>query len=317
MRLLVTILENIFGEIRKHNEDKGQISFDCPACAIDKNKPNGDGSGNLEINYEKGVFKCWVCKDTNNMSGHVFKLLKLYASEKDIRDYKLLCPTEFKSVSVRQAVVELPAEYIALSAANKFYFKYDAAINYLRKRGITDEQIDYYKIGYAPTGKYFNRIIFPSYNTDGLLNYFTGRWFSHEYTKMKYLNVEADKELIIFNEYRVRWDSTIYLVEGPADHIVTPNSIPLLGKYISDVLLEALMEKAQSYVVILLDGDAMADILILYKKLNVGRLRNKIKICPSNTEWDPSLVFQHFGHNGIVNLLKTSRKPTDAELYLI
>lgn len=317
MRLLVTILEGIFGDIRKHNEDKGQISFDCPACAIDKNKPNGDGSGNLEINYEKGVFKCWVCKDTNEMQGHVFKLLRLYGSAKDIREYKLLCPREYKNEIIKErTLVELPEEYISFNKNNKNFFKYDEALNYLKNRGITYEQISYYNLGYCASGRFFNRIIFPSYDADGILNYFTGRWFSREYTKAKYLNVEADKDLIIFNEDKIRWDSTIYLVEGPADHVVTPNSIPLLGKYLSDILFEKLMDKAQAYIVMLLDGDAMKDILLLYKKLNVGKLRGRIMICPSNTEWDPSSIYEKFGPRGVISLLRTARRPTESELYL-
>ena len=40
--LLVNILEGFLGEHRKHNEDTGQISFDCPACSEDKGMPEGD-----------------------------------------------------------------------------------------------------------------------------------------------------------------------------------------------------------------------------------------------------------------------------------
>ena len=67
---------------------------------------------------------------------------------------------------------------------------------------------------------------------------------------------EAEKQEIIFNEHKINFYSTIYLVEGATDHIVTPNSIPLLGKYISPKLLELLHDNAMSYIVIVLDDDA-------------------------------------------------------------
>ena len=53
-----------------HNEDSGQVSFDCPACAEDKGV-TGDGKHKLAINYKKGIFKCWVCNYQNNMYGKI------------------------------------------------------------------------------------------------------------------------------------------------------------------------------------------------------------------------------------------------------
>ena len=83
-------------------------------------------------------------------------------------------------------------------------------------------------------------------------------------------NPDADKRSIIFNEYNINWDSTVYLVEGAFDHIVTPNSIPILGKYISDKLFHALQTRCKSDVVIVLDGGAeeKKDTKVLYRKLN-------------------------------------------------
>ena len=91
---LVNILESFLGEHRKHNDSSGQIAFDCPACSYENDKPNGDGKGNLEINYERGVYKCWVCKDTNNMYGPIKNLLKKYATPRITRDYFLIKPED-------------------------------------------------------------------------------------------------------------------------------------------------------------------------------------------------------------------------------
>ena len=77
-QLLVYILESFLGQYRKHNEDTGQISFDCPSCSEDKNMPEGDGKGNLEVNYRFGVYKCWACGETNDTHGNLYKLIRKY-----------------------------------------------------------------------------------------------------------------------------------------------------------------------------------------------------------------------------------------------
>ena len=314
--MVIDILEDFLGEPRKINKDTGQIAFDCPACSEDKGMPQGDGKGNLEINYNKGVFKCWSCQDTNHMHGPVIKLLKRYGTPKNQRDYLLVKP-ESEVVQDKERVdieLTLPEGYKKLSECAPNDFKYGMALAYLRKRGITDEIIKEFDIGYTFKGMFFNRIIIPSYGVDGKLNYFIARWFAKEYTKIKYLNpVEPKKTDIIFNEGRINWDATIYLVEGVYDHIVTPNSIPLLGKYITDDLLYKLYTKAKSYVVVLLDSDAEQDAKLLYQKLNFGDLYGRIKICIPPKPYDPSKVFEVLKNKGIVNLLKNSRQLSETE----
>jgi DNA primase len=306
--LLISILESFLGEHRKLNEDTGQVSFDCPACSYDKDMPDGDGKGNLEVNYNKGVYKCWACKETNNMYGPVIKLLKKYANPKITRDYLLIKPESTISIDGYEIkrVTELPEGYKKLSECNAKDFKSKIALNYLYERGVTDEIIKQFDIGYTYKGKFFNRIIIPSYDKDGDLNYFIARWFDKKYTKIKYLNPEAEKEEIIFNEYKVNLYSTIYLVEGVFDHIVTPNSIPLLGKYVSSKLLEFLHDNAMGYIVIFLDDDAHEDAVRLYHELNFGDLRGRIKLIHTPYGYDASKIYEFFGNQGIIRVLKSA-----------
>jgi DNA primase len=314
--LLVDILEGVFGEHRKHNDDTGQISFDCPACSEEKGLTNGDGKGNLEINYNRNLYKCWSCYETNNMHGPIMKLLKKYGNSRIIHDYLLVKPDADTAIGKEHAdiIVELPEGYKRLSDCTDKDYKSNQAKQYLYDRGITDEIIDYYDIGYTYIGKYFNRIIIPSYDSDGILNYFIARWFAKEYTKLKYLNPLVEKQEIIFNELRINLDATIYLVEGATDHIVTPNSIPLLGKFISDVLLDLLQDYATGLIVIVLDDDAWEDAVNLYRKLDFGNLKDRIRIVKCPKDHDPSLIFQKLGNKGIVKLLKCARKLTEKEL---
>ncbi len=90
-------------------------------------------------------------------------------------------------------------------------------------------------------------------------------------------NPEAQKELIIFNEYLVNWNETIYIVEGAFDSIFIPNAIPMLGKFMSDHLFKKLYENAKK-IVIVLDPDAWDDAERLYHRINCGKLMGKVWI---------------------------------------
>jgi hypothetical protein len=307
--LLIHILESFLGDARKHDEDTGQASFDCPACSAEAGKPEGDGKGNLEINYNRSIFKCWACADVNGMHGVIMRLLKKYATPKNIRDYLLVKPDAdtITRLEKEAVIVTLPEGFKPLSECTQKDYKYGEAMWYLRNRGITDEIIKYYNIGYTTKGDFFNRIIIPSYDAYGELNYFVARWFSSKYNKLKYLNPTAVKEDITFGEDKLNYDATIYLVEGAFDHIVVPNSIALLGKYVPDRLLEMLHDNANAFIVILLDDDAYNDAMLLYRKLNFGNLTGRIRIIRPRAGFDPSKIFeQQEGSKGVTALLRTS-----------
>ena len=92
---------------------------------------------------------------------------------------------------------------------------------------MTKKDILKWKIGYCPEGRYGGRIIIPSFNSDGNVNYFIAR--SYVGHQRKYLNPRANKD-IIFNQLSVDWDSPVTLVEGVFDAIVAgENAIPILG----------------------------------------------------------------------------------------
>lgn len=306
--LLIDILESFLGDARRHNEDTGQVSFDCPACSYDACKPNGDGKGNLEINYHRNIFRCWVCSDVNGMHGVIMKLLKRYATPKIIRNYLLVKPdaNTVNNLEKEEIIVTLPEGFKPLSKCTNKDYKYGEAMRYLNNRGITNDIIEYYNIGYITSGDYFNRIIIPSYDSYGELNYFVARWFSNQYNKLKYINPHAEKEDIIFGEDKLNYDATIYLVEGAFDHIVVPNSVALLGKYITDRFMEQLYDKANANIVILLDDDAYDDAIFLYRKLNFGNLKGRIKIIKPEKGYDPSKIFEQEGPKGITKLLRTA-----------
>jgi DNA primase len=311
---VVDILQNFLGTSRKHNEGKGQISFDCPACAIDKGKANGDGKGNLEVNYNRGIYRCWSCSHTNNMHGFIPNLIKRFGNKALLEEYLILKPEYKPNTEASIIVNKLPDGYVKLTNIDKNTPKYNEVNKYLLKRRIGSEIIDEFNIGYTTIGEFHDRIIIPSYDEFGEINYFIARAFE-KWVKPKYFNPEAEKEIIIFNENKINWDSTIYLVEGAFDHIVIPNSIPLLGKYVHDKLFDLLYQRASANIVIVLDNDAYDDAIALYKKLDVGDLRGRIKICIPANGLDPSLIFEKMGRYGIIKLLNSAIRLKESHIY--
>jgi DNA primase len=276
--VVIDILEDIFGNHKLHNDYRGQISFDCPVCSYEiKGLEHGDGKGNLEINYKHNVYKCWVCKESHDTYGSLHKLIKKYGNLKQYKKYQLLRPEETDLGERTFKQVKLPNEFIPFKDASlglKMTPHYKQAFNYLQKRNVTDLMIQMYNIGFCYTGHYEHRIIIPSYDSENRLNYFIARSYLNN-TKMKYKNPEVDKESLIWNEHLINWDDPVYIVEGAFDSIFLPNSIPMLGKFMTQNLFNRLYDSAKK-IIIVLDPDAWTDSEKLFHKLNCGKLMGNV-----------------------------------------
>ena len=268
---IVDLLTEVLGKSKKYYESRGQISFNCPECDEGRNK------GNLEVNINLGVYKCWSCGDMNDMHGPLGKLFDRYGNKKQKKLYQVLKPEEVKKNEVKKVVVKLPEGYTKFSDSNPRFIPHREAYNYLINRGITDELIEKYNIGYCATGDHAYRVVVPSYNKNGVLNFYVARsWLPK--TKAKYRNPEAPKDQIIFGEDKIDWSKDVYLCEGVFDSFFLPNPLVLLGKHLSDLAFQTIYEKAQGNLIICLDGDAWKDAQKIYNTLNGGRLSGKIKI---------------------------------------
>lgn len=166
---------------------------------------------------------------------------------------------EYDSKEEYVAKLQLPKEF------KQLYFKpkgvnpyYNLAIHYLTKRGITQADIVKYNIGYCEDGVYGGRVIVPSYDENGDLNYFIARSF-YDDEKMKYKNPPISRDVIVFDGM-VNWNEPITLVEGVFDSFsVKRNVIPLLGKFLLSKLKNKILEKGVKDVTIMLDSDAVED----------------------------------------------------------
>lgn len=274
--VILSLLRDILGKEKNHYDNKGQISFDCPVCSEDKGYEKGDGKGNLEVNYFSHLFKCWACSETHGTQGPLGKLFDLFGNKKQKRIYNLVKPEELKEKYDKKVLIKWPEGYVKFKDSNPIYIPHRDAYNYLISRGITDEIIEKYNIGYTVKGSFAYRIIVPSFDQEGKLNYFIARsWLKR---KMKYKNPSAPKDDIIFNERFIDWKKDIYICEGVFDSFFFDNPVILLGKEMNKNLFEKLYDRAESLIHIVLDGDAWDNALKLYHELNGGRLYNKVRL---------------------------------------
>jgi len=334
IRKIYDILVLILGE-SKSGFDNGnfQYQFPCPKC-IERNGIAEARKFNLELNIKSQLFNCWSCSSMDeHMSGSVVKLIRMYGNEKLLQEYKEIIHSIRESelyklnfgngdFNIDTSVIE--KEELKFPSSFKFFSKDEknnyGALKYLKDRGIGWDIIKQYKIGFTEKEdeydmrKYSYRVIIPSYNAMGELNYWVGRDYlpkSEKYaTRTKYANTKTKKSDIIFNEDKIQWDADITLVEGPFDHIVVPNSIPLLGKALDKdyKLYWDLITKANADVHVWLDNDAKETAKQIYSTLNHGRLYGKVRMIDSILGKDPSEIYQEYGYKGIIRHLASAHQ---------
>lgn len=269
--IIVEMLCEILGDEKLHYENHGQISYNCPVCDDGRNK------GNLEINYLQHVYKCWSCGDSEGTHGPLGKLIDLYGNKKHKKLYKLFQPEDTKTKEKPKQKLKLPESFTLFKDSSLRYPVRQQAYNYLKSRGIGDDLIEKYGIGFCDKGSHMGRVVVPSYDTNNELNYYIARSWDIN-SRAKYKNPKAEKDKIIFNESLIEWKNDVYLVEGVFDGFFLPNSIPMLGKHLSELLFNTLYEKCEGNIIIALDGDAFENAKKLYHELNGGKLYGKIKI---------------------------------------
>jgi DNA primase len=219
------------------------------------------------IDLDTAEYNCFACGESGKSFKSLFKKLK--ASPALYKELYGIIGEHFKpnygKVKKEQELLKLPDEFLSIAVpSNSICYRH--AVQYLKNRNITRDDVLRYNIGYCEDGKYRNRIVVPSYDKDGNLNFFTARdFFNSSY--LKYLTPDWSKDFIGF-ELFINWNEPITLVESPFNAItIRNNSIPLFGKIISTSLIESILENDVKRVNLCLDRDARKDSIKIYQKL--------------------------------------------------
>ena len=116
-----------------------------------------------------------------------------------LKEYLILKPESALITETVYAEVKFPEGYQKISEVKYGAYRLNHVMNYLKNRNIGMDLIKKYDIGYTTKGDFHTSIIIPSYDIYGEINYFIARSFDLK-VKSKYLNPEAEKQEIIFNE---------------------------------------------------------------------------------------------------------------------
>jgi len=201
------------------------ISVECPKCG------SGTGKKKLSICLDTWICHCWVC----NIKGKTpYKIIKDYISI-DLSKVFLKQFGEKKidedSESDSEDSVTFPSRFNMFTNVSSSNLDPDVrdCLKYLKKRGVTREQLWRHKIGYFSSNNLSRRVVFPSFDNEQKLNFYVTRAIDED-AFLKYKNSKAKKTDIVFDELRINWDNELMIVEGVFDMIkCQSNTTCLLG----------------------------------------------------------------------------------------
>jgi DNA primase len=258
---LLQLLESVLGKGKPTSG--GNISFFSPFTSHYKPKLEIRLTPDAAGNY---TWHCWISDKKGKSISSLFKQLNL-PKERHEQLNRIIESSKYR-VSVKETkinqTIQLPAEYAPLWI-KKNTPDYRNAMYYLINRGVTVFDILKYRIGYCESGEYSGKIIIPSYDQDGQLNYFVSRAF-YKSDKFKHKNPKISKDIIGFEMF-INWSQPIVLCEGAFDAIaVKRNAIPLFGKIIQGALQKKIIEERVKDIYICLDADALKNALSIAEK---------------------------------------------------
>ena len=149
--LLVNLVNSVLGAGKR--TARGNQAHTCPYCNHHKPK--------LEINFsenKKGYnpWHCWVCNKKGTRITSLFKQRKA-PPEKFEELFKLIGNEKEHKTVVTYNELKLPEEYKKFKDITSSDIEGRQALAYIKSRGITQDDIEKYNIGYCEFGKYANK----------------------------------------------------------------------------------------------------------------------------------------------------------------
>jgi len=206
--------------------DNENVEVSCPNK---KCKSHNSNKLKLIIQIDTQQYHCWVCGESGigvkrlvskykrALLSEVSSIFKDFSKSKKIEEnpeYQIDLPKGFRLLSESKSLIDPDIK---------------AALKYVNLRDISDKELWYFKIGTVTTGRLRRRIIIPSFDEEGDLNYYVARTVSPN-GRMKYINSKVPKKNVVFNEINIDWKSELTLVEGPFDLMkANENATCLLG----------------------------------------------------------------------------------------
>jgi len=271
----IRFYERIFGhgQLTKNQKD---FSVCCPIC-----NPKNKLKKKLVIRVKDDVCHCWTC---GYRSHSLASLIIRFSSRSELEYYKQHYKRFTKiPQEVEEIKLEIPknSQLIVNSYQN---YKFKNHYNYLKQRNVTEEDMWRYKIFVSSCFEWRNRVIVPSFCSEGKLNFYVGRAIDNNW--QRYKNPDCNKD-IIFNELLLDWKSPLVICEGVFDCFnCGENTTCLLGSDLnenSQLFTQILLN--DSKIILALDHDMLFKKTInIYKKLKNYNISSSIVILPEGKD---------------------------------
>lgn len=281
----ISLIESIFGK-GTTDRNKTNIAVRCPICERDGRDVKTKKK--LIIRIDNDMSHCWVC---GWKSRTVLPLVKMISSHSVYEEYRSSIKecvniNDFsQSVDKSERILRLPLDFKRIVDLKKDDDRRRTSLKYLKSRGLNLFDIEFWNLGVSSNDEYRNKIIIPSFDKTGKLNYITSRVYINAKKGRSYSNCDVDKTTIVFNEFNINWSEDVVICEGPFDMFKCgKNSIPLLGSEISSnsaVFFEILINNP--VIVIALDSDMKVKVARIAKTL----MSYEIKVKVVDVESDP------------------------------
>lgn len=237
------------------------------------------------VSVEKQIFKCFGCGIGGDVISFLMKIENLTYSqviEKLKNDYNLEIKTYKKNSREEKDILEI--NYAALKFFRQKLNENKEALNYLKKRGLSQKTINDFEIGFSPGNtllrdylysigyslekikkagllddkdfdRFQSRIIFPLRDEKGKLLGFTGRIFQKEYGA-KYLNTPETYLFkksqflygLFYSKDYILETKKVYLVEGQFDFLLAwQNNLKNIIAISGSALTEDHLRKLKKY----------------------------------------------------------------------
>jgi len=232
----IRFIESVFGAGRLSRNSR---NFDvrCPIC-----DPKDPTKKKLAILIPDGKCHCWSC---GYKAYTLAPLIRKYGRSDQLVEYRdRFMPDDAKREYKRRCFditildeppkLTLPADFRLLATAPMRDPDVLAMKHYLITRHISERDTWYYKLGYSHEIKWKRRIIMPSFDAQGELNFYVGRSID-KFRRPKYDNPDLNRLHVIFNEINIDWTQRLVLCEGPFDLMKCgDNAVPLLGSDLNE-----------------------------------------------------------------------------------
>lgn len=207
-------LKTAYGRI-KIAADNINVYCHCPSprCPTSTNRDKIK----LVIRIDDGRYHCWVCGIKGRNIADLTRRFVRRHGDIVAHAFPSRRPTFDEPQPQQREVVEVPQGMRLLAThvddANRGV---QAMLRYLYSRGMSDVDLWRYRLCFSHEKQFRNRVIIPSFDADGKMNYYVTRTIDPR-VYPRYVNAPVKRQEVIFNEIDIDWHSELVITEGPFD----------------------------------------------------------------------------------------------------